>query len=82
MFTVYVIRDASGRRYVGQTEDLAHRLEQHNSGESFWTKRGFNWRVVYTEEYPTREQAMTREQWLKTGVGRQFLDRTLGLLGS
>ena len=72
-FTVYVIQSSEGYRYVGQTADLPRRLEQHNSGLSLWTKRGTNWSVIYFEIFATRREALTREKWLKSGVGRDFL---------
>jgi len=40
MHFVYVIFSESlNRYYVGHTEDLEHRLEQHNSGLSKYTSR-------------------------------------------
>ena len=75
MFTIYVIRSAHGRRYIGYTENLARRLNQHNTGMSRFTSRDSNWQLVYKEEYPTRAEAIGREKWLKSGVGRDFLDR-------
>jgi putative endonuclease len=75
MFTVYVIRSASGIRYIGYTEDLTKRLGQHNSGMSKYTSRDSDWRLVYKEEYHTRAEAMRREKWLKSGLGREFLNR-------
>ncbi|MBK7093446.1 MAG: GIY-YIG nuclease family protein, partial [bacterium] len=59
--------------YVGQTADLPKRLEQHNSGLSLWTKRRTNWSVIFFEIFATRREALTREKWLKSGVGRDFL---------
>jgi len=31
------------------------------------------WLLVYSEIYATRAEAMQRERWLKSGVGRQWL---------
>ena len=60
------------------TEDLVLRLKQHNDKSlSFWTKRGNNWRLVYKEEFSSKTEALKRESWLKTGVGREFLNKKL-----
>ncbi len=60
------------------TEDLELRLEQHNDKSlSFWTKRGNGWRLIYKEEFDNKTEALIREKWLKTGVGREFLERIL-----
>ncbi|NUM71475.1 MAG: GIY-YIG nuclease family protein [Ignavibacteriaceae bacterium] len=73
-FYVYVIKSDEGLRYTGMTEDLEKRLAEHNNKElSFWTKRGNGWELAYFEEFENKEDALKREKWLKTGVGRDFL---------
>ena len=79
-FYVYVIRSQEGFKYTGMTEDLELRLKQHNDKSlSFWTKRGSNWKLVYKEEFESKTEALKREKWLKTGVGREFLKDKLQL---
>ncbi|MBI3873326.1 MAG: GIY-YIG nuclease family protein [candidate division Zixibacteria bacterium] len=73
MFIVYAIVSSEYKRYVGHTGDLKARLLERNSGMCKTTKPGANWRVAYTEEFPTRGEAMKRELWLKTGAGRRYL---------
>lgn len=74
MYYVYVLKSQKdGKRYVGQTSDLERRLIQHNSGESRYTKNRGPWVLLYSEEYTTRSEAMIRESYLKSGVGRDFL---------
>jgi putative endonuclease len=77
-YIVYVIESVEGHRYTGMTEDFPTRLSQHNNNAlSFWTKRGTNWRLVYSEEFEVKAEAMKREKWLKSGVGREYLKRIL-----
>ena len=73
MYTLYVLRSREGHRYIGITEDLEKRLFQHNNKLAGWTRRGTQWQVVYTEEFATLSEAVRRERWMKTGVGREFL---------
>ena len=80
VFWVYVIRsEASGRLYIGQTDDLHGRLQQHNTPESnrsLFTKRHPGpWSLVHSERFPSRAQAMARERFLKSGQGRELLKR-------
>ena len=75
MFIVYVLESGGGRRYTGHTSDLERRLAEHNSGMCKTTKTEADWRVVYVEHFGTRSEAMKREKWLKTGVGRRFIDQ-------
>jgi putative endonuclease len=77
MFTVYVIRSREGHRYIGFTSDLEKRLDQHNCGMSRWTKRGSGWRLVHSERFSDKTEALRRERWLKSGHGRAYLDSLL-----
>ncbi len=77
-FIVYVLQTEQGaRRYVGQTSDLAQRLNRHNAGLVQSTRRYRPWKVAYSEKFATRAEAMQREKWLKSGVGREFLNTVL-----
>ena len=65
---VYILgSDGRGgpRTYVGWTTDLDRRLAQHNAGTGARSTRGRRWALLYAERYPTREEAMSREWYLK-----------------
>ena len=84
MFTVYVLRNPQGKRYIGQTSDLDRRLAQHNDPDhnprSFITRNPGPWVLVHSEEYETRPETVRRERWLKSGIGREWLDREIARL--
>ncbi|MFA4838066.1 MAG: GIY-YIG nuclease family protein [Candidatus Neomarinimicrobiota bacterium] len=82
MVTVYIIRSEEGYIYIGQTNDFNRRLKEHNSAHSRWTKRGNNWVLLYQENHETRTEAVRRERWLKTGVGRKWIQEMVSKLGS
>ncbi|RJP68604.1 MAG: GIY-YIG nuclease family protein [Ignavibacteriales bacterium] len=78
MYFVYVLPSVKlNKRYVGSTSDLAARIHQHNSGKTRFTKGGLPWNIIYKEEYSTLSEARKRELFLKSGVGRQYLDKVL-----
>ena len=78
MFFVYVLRSLStGKSYIGQTSNLKRRLQEHQEGIVRYTRGKGPWSLVYTEEYPTRSQAMKREKSLKSGKGREYLKEHL-----
>ena len=75
MFKVYILRSQlTEKYYIGQTKDLAKRLEWHNSQRARWTKRFQPWEIVYTESFETRSEAVIRERVLKAAKNiKQFL---------
>ncbi len=77
-YYVYIVKSKEGFHYTGFTEDLEKRLIEHNEKDlSFWTKRGTNWKLIYTEEFENKTEALKREKWFKTGVGRDFLRKNI-----
>ena len=78
MITVYVLQSIkTGNLYIGQTDNVAKRLIEHNEGLSRYTKGRGPWVLFYTEEHTTRSEAMIRERRLKGGQGRQWLKNLL-----
>ncbi|HNM31512.1 MAG TPA: GIY-YIG nuclease family protein [Chitinophagales bacterium] len=78
MFFVYVLSSKKTKSlYKGQTEDLENRLKTHNAGKVKSTKAYIPWEIVYYEEFSTREEAVSREKMLKSGIGRQYLKEIL-----
>ena len=77
-WVVYVLVSGDGRRtYVGVTNDLARRLEQHNGerpGGAKSTRAGRPWAVGRRlGPYATRGRAQQIEATLKRGTGRARL---------
>jgi len=74
MFFTYVLYSRKfDKIYIGQTNNLRLRLEEHNSGMSKSTKRDTPWEIIYFEKYETRSEAMKREKQLKSHTGRDFI---------
>jgi putative endonuclease len=77
-YFAYVIKSAEGFHYTGMTEDLQLRLKQHNDKTlSFWTKRGADWKIIFSKGFETKRDALDFEKWLKSGVGRDFLKNNI-----
>ncbi len=76
MYYVYVIwSDKLRKRYAGSTMDIDKRLEAHNSGKTPFTSRGIPWKIIHVENYPSLIEARRREKFLKSGKGRELLDK-------
>lgn len=66
MYYIYILlSEKTGKYYIGSTGDIDDRLYRHNSGQSKYTKSGIPWRLVYSEEYATRGEAVKRENEIK-----------------
>lgn len=77
MFTVYVLKDVSGKLYKGVTNDIRRRLKEHRRGRTVTTSRMNNVQLIYSEEYDNFEEARKRELYLKSAAGRKFLKKKL-----
>jgi len=78
MYYVYILQsEKSGQWYTGSTKDLRKRLSQHNLGQSTWTKGGIPWKLIYCEACLDRDDAHTRETYLKSGSGKAYLKNRL-----
>ncbi len=73
---LYILRsETTGRFYVGQTRDLQERLVYHNANYSRELKNRGPWKLVYSEEYASRSEAVCRERYIKRQKSRQFIER-------
>jgi putative endonuclease len=74
MFFVYAINSCVRPYfYVGMTNDVKRRLLEHNKGENKSTKAYVPFELIFKEEHQTRIEARTREKYLKSGVGKEYL---------
>ncbi len=67
-FFVYILRTSSNTLYIGQTNNLEKRLQEHknkSSKSAKYLRRFSSFALVYKEEYKTRGQALRREYQLK-----------------
>ena len=79
MYYAYVIEslaDAS-YHYKGHCADLEKRLQEHNQGKTTSNKAYAPFKVVYSEAFNLREEAIKKEKYLKTAEGRRFLKKVL-----
>ncbi len=75
---VYVLcSEKDGKLYIGLTNDLTRRLEEHNTGRVLSTKGRRPMKILRVEEYYDRKQAAEREKFLKTGQGRELLKKII-----
>ena len=74
MYYTYVLLSEKDKDlYIGFTEDLRQRLEQHLKGSVISTAQRKPLKLIYYEACLNKHDAIKREQYFKTGFGRRFL---------
>ena len=70
MYYVYVLKSLKdGNLYTGVTANLRRRLREHNTGKTKSLRARRPLRLVFTEAYPSKRQALARERFFKTPAG-------------
>ena len=66
-FWVYILRCADGSYYTGHTDNLENRIYQHNTGvfSNCYTFKRRPLELIFSQDFPTREQALASEQQIK-----------------
>jgi putative endonuclease len=78
-YSVYVIRNAEGRCYIGLSEDVLIRLKQHNTGASKWTRGKGPWKLIWSKSGMSLTEARVFEKQLKRQKGGAGFYRMTGL---
>ena len=74
MFFVYALwSEKFDKIYVGMTSNPHKRLIEHNSGKSTYTKKFKPWHCFYLEEVNSKNEALKKEKYYKSGWGRKKL---------
>ncbi|MBK8511689.1 MAG: GIY-YIG nuclease family protein [Saprospiraceae bacterium] len=73
-YYVYVLEsDLDQSWYIGYSRDLEKRLCEHNAGKTVTTSKKMPWKIIYYEANRSIEDAIAREKYLKSGMGRRYL---------
>jgi len=82
MYYTYLLKSKKNNQlYIGSTNDLRKRIEDHNKGKVFSTARYLPWRILYYEAYNSEKLARIREKRLKyNGNALKELKSRIGLL--
>jgi putative endonuclease len=71
---VYLLKTVNNTLYCGYTNDLNKRIKTHNDGKGAkYTKTRLPVRLVYTECFDTKREAMKREYQIKQLTRQQKL---------
>ncbi|MBI4414986.1 MAG: GIY-YIG nuclease family protein [Candidatus Kerfeldbacteria bacterium] len=67
---VYVLRSLkNGTLYVGRTDDVSRRLQEHNAGKGgFYTSQNRPYELMYFEMFLNTRDACAEERFLKAAM--------------
>jgi len=84
MYFVYILQSLRDKKlYVGYTDNVKRRIEEHNKGRVSITKNRRPFKLIYVEGYLNQQDATSREKCFKTGWGRTYVKKVLNnYLGS
>src|SRR5438034_8459317 len=79
LYRVYVIQNREGKFYIGLTDDVGRRINQHNMGGSRWTRGNGPWTLVWQSAEMDLSSARKLELLLKRQKGGDGFYRMVGL---
>ncbi len=75
---VYILKSSkNGDWYTGCTSDLQKRFSEHNEGKSTYTKDRGPYELIYYEAGLNKDDAFARERYLKSGMGKRYVNNRL-----
>jgi putative endonuclease len=77
-YYVYILySETINQYYVGQTQNVEERLQQHRNSRSKSTKKASDWVLVYSEVFAFRTDAVNRESEIKKKKSRKYIENLI-----
>ena len=66
-YCVYMLKSLGVKTvtYVGYTKDLNKRIKLHNLGKGAKFTKGRKWKLIYKENFRSKNKAISREYYIK-----------------
>jgi putative endonuclease len=81
-YYIYILYSSTlDKYYVGHTDDINRRLNEHNTSQTRYTQTGKPWILIYTETFETRAMAMKREREIKGKKSRKYIEALISSVG-
>ena len=80
MYTCYILYSPiRNKYYIGHTgDDLSERLRKHNSHHKGFTGNTGDWKIVYIEQYTSKQEAYSREREIKSWKSSRRIGQLIG----
>lgn len=77
-YSLYILKsESSDKYYVGSSANPRLRLAYHNSFEKGFTSRYRPWKIVFTKEFLSKNEANNTERKIKKWKSRKMIERIL-----
>ncbi|MES2837751.1 MAG: GIY-YIG nuclease family protein [Bacteroidota bacterium] len=79
IYTTYILFSVTKNKYyVGYTgDDVVERIKKHNSNHKGFTGGLGDWELKYSEQFPTKQEAMKREKEIKNWKSRVLIEKLI-----
>jgi len=77
MYYVYILKLSNNKYYIGRSDNLKRRINEHVSGQQRTTKQNLPCKLVSYLAFTSKTTAINFEKYLKTGSGFAFRNRHL-----
>ncbi len=74
-YTYILQSEKDGSFYIGCSENPERRLEKHNLPHKGYTAKKQPWKLVYSEGFEDKTEALKRENFLKRQKSKDFILR-------
>ncbi len=70
MYYTYILKMISDKFYIGYTDNLKRRLQEHKCGHVNTTKKFLPIQLIFYEAFLNKKDATRREKYFKTNKGK------------
>jgi putative endonuclease len=74
---VYILQNAKSSYYIGSTNNISRRIEEHERGNTQATQHKGPWRLVFSQEYDNLAKARRVEYKLKHLKRKDIIERII-----
>jgi putative endonuclease len=75
---IYILRSlVNSRYYIGSTDNILRRIDEHNNGKSIYTRLTKPFELVFSQNFATLSEARSIEYRLKKMKRRDILERII-----
>jgi putative endonuclease len=73
-YFLYILQSQSKETfYIGSSDDPERRIEYHNAESKGYTKRYRPWKLVYSNGFKTKEEALRAERKVKSWKSKKMI---------